>query len=303
MARLGVLLLFALLGLAGCSSTGGGGENPNAGRYSMTHDRYPDAPADVSNVPDAVPRLEPKSRGGNKSPYQVLGKKYHIMPSAAGYRRQGTASWYGEKFHGHLTSNGEVYDMYKMSAAHKSLPLPSYVRVTNLSNKRQVIVRVNDRGPFHDNRLIDLSYAAAAKLGMLNHGTARVEVEAIDPVAWNSKNVLPDSENMTAKPAGPQMSTAKVATQKTAAVPAPVSASGRYLQVGAFSTDAAARRVQDKLIEAAAGSQVQVRSVERDGRPLYRVLIGPLTSDTIPGDLISRVQAAGHSSPILVNYP
>ncbi|SEG76565.1 septal ring lytic transglycosylase RlpA family protein [Marinobacterium lutimaris] len=310
MARLGLLLLFALVGLAGCSSTGGGGgsDNPNAGRYSMTHDRYPDAPADVSNVPDAVPRIEPQSRGGNKSPYEVLGKKYHIMPSAAGYSRQGTASWYGEKFHGHLTSNGEVYDMYKMSAAHKSLPLPSYVRVTNLSNRRQVIVRVNDRGPFHDNRLIDLSYAAAAKLGMLNHGTARVEVEAIDPVAWNSKNILPESENMTAKPAGAQLAatkaaTEKVATQKTAALPTPVSAEGRYLQVGAFSTDAAARKVQDKLVAAAAGSQVQVRSVERDGRSLYRVLIGPLSSDVIPGDLISRVQAAGHSSPILVDYP
>ncbi len=301
MARLGVLLLFALLGLAGCSSTGGGGDN--AGRYSMQHDRYPDTPADVSNVPDAVPQVEPQSRGGNKSPYKVLGKKYHVMPSALGYRKQGTASWYGEKFHGHLTSNGEVYDMYKMSAAHKSLPLPSYVRVTNLSNQRQVIVRVNDRGPFHDNRLIDLSYAAAAKLGMLNHGTARVEVEAIDPVAWNSKNILPAADNMTAKPVTPQLASTKAATQKTEVTPAPVSAEGRYLQVGAFSTNEAAQRVQDKLIAAAAGSQVQVRSVESNGRSLYRVLIGPLSSDVIPGDLISRVQAAGHSSPILVDYP
>lgn len=300
MVRLGVLLLFALAGLAGCSSTGGGGGD-NAGRYSMEHDRYPDVPADVSNVQDAVPRVEPQSRGGNKSPYQVLGKRYHVMPSAIGYRKQGTASWYGEKFHGHLTSNGEVYDMYQMSAAHKSLPLPSYVRVTNLNNRRQVIVRVNDRGPFHDNRLIDLSYAAAAKLDMLNHGTARVEVEAIDPVAWNSKNVLPDTASMTTQPAGPMLTATRTATQKAAEVSA--SAEGRYLQVGAFSTNEAARRVQDKLVTAASGSQVQVRSVERDGRSFYRVLIGPLSSDVIPGDLISRVQAAGHSSPILVDYP
>ncbi|WP_432696789.1 septal ring lytic transglycosylase RlpA family protein [Marinobacterium sp. YM272] len=288
MARLGALLLFVLVGLAGCASTGGDSDNPNAGRYAMKHDRYPDTPADVSNVPDAVPRVEPHSRGGNKSPYRVLGRKYHVLPSAIGYRKEGTASWYGEKFHGHLTSNGEVYDMYKMSAAHKSLPLPSYVRVTNLSNRRQVIVRVNDRGPFHDSRLIDLSYAAAAKLGMLNHGTARVEVEAIDPVAWNSSNVLASAEPVLQSPAA--------ATPHT-------SVAGRYLQVGAFSSDAAARRVQTKLIPAAQGSQVQVKSVERDGRSLYRVLIGPLSAEVVASDLISRVQAAGLSSPILVDYP
>lgn len=287
MVRLGLLLLFALLGLAGCSTMDGGDDN--AGRYSMKHDRYPSSPVDVSSVPDAVPRVEPISRGGNKSPYRVLGKSYQVMPSASGYSERGIASWYGEKFHGHDTSNGEVYDMYKMSAAHKSLPLPSYVRVTNLANNRQVIVRVNDRGPFHDNRLIDLSYAAAYKLGMLNHGTARVQVDAIDPVAWNSQNVVAG-----AVPASPQV----IPAANTDA-----SVAGRYLQVGAFSTSEAAQQVQNKLIPAAKGSQVQVRSVEREGRSLYRVLIGPLSADVVASELISRVQAAGLSSPILVDYP
>ena len=171
------LLVFAfIVMLAGCSSTGS-----NSGRYSMKHDKAPERPVDVSHVKDAVPRVEPKSRGGNKSPYTVLGKQYYVMPNAQGYVATGTASWYGRKFHGHKTSNGEVYDMYKMSAAHKSLPLPTYLKVTNVDNNRQVVVRVNDRGPFHGDRMIDLSYAAASKLDMLSKGTANVRIEAIDP--------------------------------------------------------------------------------------------------------------------------
>jgi rare lipoprotein A len=125
------------------------------------------------------PRPERIGPAGNTSPYQVYGQTYHIMPSASGYREEGVASWYGTKFHGELTSNGERYDLYALSAAHKTLPIPSYVRVTNLNNGRQIVVRVNDRGPFHGDRIIDLSYAAALKLGYQQHGTARVSLEAI----------------------------------------------------------------------------------------------------------------------------
>jgi len=278
-----ILLLTGLSVLAGCSSTGK--QEENAGRYSMKHDRYPDRPVDVSSVPDAVPRHEPKSRGGNKSPYRVLGRSYHVLDSASGYRERGTASWYGAKFHGHLTSNGETYDMYRMSAAHKSLPLPTFARVTNLDNGRQVIVRVNDRGPFHDDRLIDLSYAAAARLKMLGKGTARVEVEAIDPAGWGSQTVLASAATVKAA----------AATAEADVVP------GRFLQVGAFSNNGAAEKLQMQLVALAQGAPVVVRAVERGGRPLYRVLIGPLEGSG--AELIGRVQAAGHPAPILVDYP
>ena len=177
-----VALLCAGLILSGCSGSG----SKSDGRYSIHQDRGPEGRVDLSSVPDAVPKVEPKSRGGNKSTYTVWGKKYHVMASSNGYRQRGLASWYGKKFHGHKTSNGETYDMYAMSAAHKALPLPTYARVTNLDNGKSVIVRVNDRGPFHGARLIDLSYAAAFRLDMLRKGTARVEVEAINPSTYSA---------------------------------------------------------------------------------------------------------------------
>ncbi|WP_303854549.1 septal ring lytic transglycosylase RlpA family protein [Salinicola salarius] len=182
LASLLLAVLAVLAVLAGCA--GGGGTQGGGGRYAMDQDAYPDTPEDVANVPDAVPRVEPRSRSGNRSSYTVWGKTYHVLDDPAGYEAEGLASWYGVKFQGYDTANGETYDMYQMSAAHRSLPLPTYARVTNLDNGRKVIVRVNDRGPFHSERLIDLSYAAAARLGILKGGTGRVRVEAIDPVAW-----------------------------------------------------------------------------------------------------------------------
>ena len=136
--------------------------------------------ASIPPMPDdAIPRPEPKSRGGNGPVYEVFGQRYTVMDSAYGYRERGVASWYGKKFHGNLTSMGDTYDMYGMTAAHKSLPLPTYVRVRNLRNNKTVVVRVNDRGPFVHNRIIDLSYYAAVKLDMIGTGTSLVEVEAI----------------------------------------------------------------------------------------------------------------------------
>ncbi len=188
----GLTLLAALL-LTACSSTSdysdsgahqgdsapvGKPVNRNDGRYSQDRDSYPDNPPDLANLPDLVPRYEPYSARGNTD-YEVLGQNYQVLPKADGFREQGIASWYGAKFHGHLTSNGEIYDMYALSAAHKNLPIPSYVRVTNLDNGKSTIVRVNDRGPFHEGRVIDLSYAAAYKLGVLQTGTGRVKLEAL----------------------------------------------------------------------------------------------------------------------------
>ncbi|MCG8671190.1 MAG: septal ring lytic transglycosylase RlpA family protein, partial [Pseudomonadales bacterium] len=186
---------------------------------------------DISAVQDAVPKVEPKARYGNHSPYKVFGKTYHVMESSDGYREEGIASWYGEKFAGRSTSSMEPYDPYLMTAAHKSLPLPSYVRVTNLKNKRSVIVRVNDRGPFHGNRIIDLSYAAAIKLGYANQGTAPVLVEIIDPETFQNAPVVANKEDQPSK-ATHQPANLMLATQTAAQT---ADSPQLFLQAGAFS--------------------------------------------------------------------
>lgn len=182
-------LLLALLicfTLAACSSTPDKAStnvskknmDPNKGRYSLKNDKMPLNPPNVDHVPNATPKYEPYSRRGNK-PYTVYGESYNVMNTGQGFTETGRASWYGEKFHGYETSNGEPYDMYSMSGAHKTLPLPSYAKITNLENNKQVIIRINDRGPFHSDRILDVSYAAAYKLGMLATGTARIKLEVI----------------------------------------------------------------------------------------------------------------------------
>lgn len=160
--------------LSGCSST------PQEGRYQMANDAGPSRTPTAVEILDPHPRFDPYSRQGN-APYQLFGEHYEIIQNVEGYEETGIASWYGKKFHGHLTSNGEYFDMFSMTAAHKTLPLPSYVRVTNLANNRSAIVRVNDRGPFHEGRIIDLSYAAAYRLGVASTGTAPVHIEVITP--------------------------------------------------------------------------------------------------------------------------
>ncbi|MFT5710559.1 MAG: rare lipoprotein A, partial [Halioglobus sp.] len=154
---------------------------------SELSDSAPLQPISASEVKDAVPRADPILAAGNKTPYTVRGVEYDILKDARNYREQGIASWYGAKFHGRKTSNGEIYDLYAASAAHKSLPIPSYALVTNLDNGRSVVVRVNDRGPFHADRIIDLSYGAAVKLGYMNKGTARVEVEILNIVGVDDR--------------------------------------------------------------------------------------------------------------------
>ena len=169
----GVVMAFVVTTVQGCTLLGVGSPGPLASGDGINFDE----------IPDAIPQAEFKSRSGNPETYVIEGVTYRVMDTSDGYHEEGIASWYGGYFHGRRTSSGDVYDMYLMTAAHKSLPLPTYVRVTNLDNGRSVVLRVNDRGPFVEDRIIDLSFAAATKLGMAEQGTAEVEVVALDPPA------------------------------------------------------------------------------------------------------------------------
>lgn len=289
----GSLLLAALV--SGCASqspqrvaggeVGGANSAPAAPaaasgeRYAMTGDAYPVAPPDVSTVPDAEPRIEQPSRAGNRSTYEVWGETYHVMPDSRGYTRQGTASWYGEKFHGYATSNGEIYDMYKMSAAHRSLPLPTFARVTSVNNGRSVIVRVNDRGPFHSDREIDLSYAAAARLGILDNGTGAVRVEAIDPEQWIAERGGGRAAPATTTPAAASREAASAPSVAASPSPAPAApatsnkaSDAIYLQIAALGSAEGAQQLQQRLAgELPHG--VRVKS-EAD---VHRVQVGPVS--------------------------
>jgi rare lipoprotein A len=189
-------------GSSSSSSRGGYDDvrKSQSSRYRSSSDSVPTEIPDVSKLPEPVPKVEPRALYGNKSPYSVLGQTYNVLPTPRGYVERGIASFYGNKFHGYKTSSLEEYDMYQFSAAHKTLPLPSYARVTNLENGKSVIVRINDRGPFHENRIIDLSFAAAVKLGVWPKGTGLVEVRAIDPSEANSDRGAP-YVNTAPKPA------------------------------------------------------------------------------------------------------
>jgi len=291
-------LIGSLLLLSAC------GSNPSS-RYQQRHDSAPSYQQNVGAVADAVPRVEPRSRGGNKSPYRVFGKQYWVMPSSLGYTATGTASWYGSKFHGHQTSNGEIYNMYSMTAAHKSLPIPTYAKVTNLNNGRHVIVRVNDRGPFHGDRLIDLSYAAATKLGYAKLGTARVRIEAIDPVAWQGEKYQPAvavtpappvQQSQPLAPLQPNYSVVPAAVVEahtsTSTLPSAALAAGDkiFVQVGAFSSFDLARRLKQNL-QTLTGEDVVVYLDQRHAPSLHKVHIGPvrdLSAAQQVRDLISR---------------
>ena len=250
------VLMIALASLlaAGCSGTPS--VKPSDGYYGG--DRPPESwPVDPDSVADAVPRHEPLSATGNR-PYTALGKRYEPLKSAGGYVKRGTASWYGSKFQGRRTSSGEPYDMFAMTAAHPVLPLPSFVRVTNLDNGRSVVVKVNDRGPFLHDRIIDLSFVAAHKLDIARHGTARVEVRVIDPAnypAIDPANYPVDSGTVSAE-------------TKTI-----------LIQVGAYSNRDNARKMRQRLERA--GYRVAPLSIGQTqglAKRVYRVQVGPFTS-------------------------
>jgi rare lipoprotein A len=248
MKHLAWLLVF---GLAGCGTL-------------EPRDSAPSIRLDPEAIPDAVPRFEVIGRAGNRSPYDVLGRTYHLLPTPVGYVEEGIASWYGTKFHGRRTSNGEVFDMYAMTAAHKTLPIPCYARVTNLDNGRVAVVRINDRGPFHEDRLIDLSFAAATKLGFMHQGTARVRVEVLDP---NSLAELPK-------------------------------AAGYFLQLGAFSE----RRRAEELLAKVANIAAVDTLIEQEGG-IFRARLGPLPTFAEADALIKQLLAAGFSKPVLIRPP
>jgi rare lipoprotein A len=252
MKRLVFPITLALLLLAGCARDKGKEAGPGDGPSSRK--------ITAAEVHDAVPKKEPLARYGNHSPYTVLGKTYKVLPSSKGYHERGIASWYGSKFHGRRTSSGELYDMHLATAAHKSLPLPTYAEVTNLDNGRKMIVKINDRGPFHEDRIIDLSYAAAIKLGVDQTGTARIDVRAID---------------------------VKSSKRKSAKL-----ADGTFLQVGAFSK----RKTADDLAGKMVAAQLKPVSVKKS-RGLYKVWIGPYDSEAEIEASTRRVVELGYERP------
>jgi rare lipoprotein A len=271
---------------------------------------------DENKVPNAVPKIEPLSKNGNMSHYKVFGKQYNVMASSRNYEEQGIASWYGTKFNSHYTSNGERYNMLAMTAAHKTLPLPTYVQVTNLANGRQIIVKVNDRGPFEANRLIDLSYVAAKKLGMMGHGTARVNVKAIDPrdalmhpemialktpIPENHYLTQPAKLTLTAQSSPPQRNIGNISpytqTQVAANKPAkivgttttsPHLVAAVYIQVGAFRNRSYAEKLKTRLSTLFA-SPVAINSTKK----FYRVQVGPFNDLAAAEKMSKRLQAIG----------
>lgn len=219
------------------------------------------------------PQAKPSARNLPSNQYEVFGQVYEIQPDNLGYLEIGVASWYGQKFHGRLTANGETYDMFEMTAAHKALPLPTVVKVTNLDNGQSIVVRVNDRGPFHDDRLIDLSYAAAQALGFADKGVAPVVVEAIDEINHPELVAIEPHEAFT------------------------------YLQVGAFSVhDSAQRKLV--LVRAALPPETPTRilvSETEAGDILHKVWVGPLQNDRLEAETIARLLAANLGQPLRVS--
>lgn len=268
--RAGLLLLIGLL-----SSCGGG-------VGVVEQDKAPTRVPDLSNVPDAVPKNEPLSKYGNPRQYKVLGKNYYTLSSAEGYHEKGIASWYGTKFHGRRTSSGEIYDMYKMTAAHKTLPLPTYVEVTNLENGKKVIVKVNDRGPFHENRLIDLSYSAATKLGIIAKGTGLVEIRAL---------TTPGKASVTQPVKAPS-------PEVTASVKS-ISSAEMFLQVGAFSSLSRAEQIKRKLQHEVTGV-ITITPFSSSQGTLYRVRIGPISNVEQGDSLATKLASLGFPNSHIV---
>jgi rare lipoprotein A len=273
------LLVLLAVTLAGCGS---GNVKDGAPRSGSTR---------IADLPDdAVPRPEGKSRYGNGPNYEVFGKRYTVMASSSGYKERGVASWYGKKFHGNLTSNREVYDMYGMTAAHKTLPLPTYVRVRNLSNNREVVVRVNDRGPFVHNRIIDLSYSAALKLDMVGSGTSLVEVEAItfdDPPGDRPVRKVTPAQPTTVKPA-------------PAPTPAEIDEDRIFVQVGAFGS----RENAQRRLEALHGANILAAFVVEDtsvSPTLYRVRIGPIRGIVQYDIIVEELENLRIADPYLIS--
>ncbi len=282
--RFVIMLLIAVI--TACGGKSGVKKEPaydtGKGGYYLDDGPGDNPPADIDRIPDAQPKAETLLVYPNK-PYTALGKKYIPMTEYAPYVQQGVASWYGRRYHGKKTSSGELYDMYGMSGAHPTLPIPSYVKVTNLTNKRSVIVRINDRGPFKRERLIDLSYAAAYKLRLHQQGSAMVEVEWIDTRAEATQPVVAaTSANMNTTEIRPLGNAPAIIARDTSAAKPREQASQKnepetsatyYVQVGAFKNEANSDQLQRKVLGLDIAGNAAVTKVYNDG--IYRVKLGP----------------------------
>ncbi len=324
--RAAVFLLAALLTACGSApkrggierAPGGSTEAPaRGGGYYLDDGPGANAPANLDAVPDAVPRVEPLHRGTQR-PYTVMGRSYTPMTRLEPYRARGIATWYGRRYHGKSTASGEPYDMYAMTAAHTVLPIPSYVRVTNVANGRSVVVRVNDRGPFIGDRLIDLSYTAAHRLGIIGAGSGMVEVESIipgvtpaaaPPVASAPVPVptpapvietvaLPPPAPVTASPL-PASTPAPAPVPAAATATAPVAAGGTWLQFGAFGVQANAETYLARLQAQADWLAGTLRIHHGDG--LYRVQAGPYASDAAAREAAERAGQALGAKPVVIS--
>ena len=283
---------------------------------SCGHVAHKDGPpnfyVDETKIPNAVPKPEPLAKYGNMSSYRVFGKRYYTLKSSKNYEAVGVASWYGTLFHARRTSSGEPYNMLAMTAAHKTLPLPTYVEVTNLKNQRKIIVKVNDRGPFESNRLIDLSYVAAKKLGMLGHGTTKVKIKAIDPYTYDlqqpsfdpllsfdlanaksntrktyaSRKVHQTANTQLAKNTDDAFTEASKPSWQNIKSNHPM-----YLQVGAFRNKSHAERLKQRLI-AMFQTPVKISNPSANGK-LYRVKIGPIKDVAMADKITNRLKGLG----------
>jgi rare lipoprotein A len=313
--RIGALC--CVLALSGCGTfsgrSGDSGKRPEAakrGGYYLNDGPGDNPPANLDEIADAVPRVEPLGRGTLR-PYSVMGRSFTPMTQLGGYRERGMATWYGRRYHGQPTASGEIYDMYAMTAAHPVLPIPSYVRVTNLANARSVVVRINDRGPFLGDRLIDLSYVAAHKLDILRNGSALVEVESIVPTSQTAKRpapvVVPSTQ--AAEPAAQAQAVEAVAevapasvalaaptlpVERTASAPA----GAYYLQLGAFSLRDNAQRFADRMRIDLGALEATFVIVAADN--LHRVQAGPYGSRDAALQAAAQIGQALGAAPLLV---
>lgn len=267
------LLLTALtLQLHGCATKKGN-------RYPPGPDGAPSYHVDVSKIPDAVPKAEPFTKAGNPKSYVALGKRYHVKDGCLNHTETGLASWYGTKFHGQRASNGEKYNLLEMTAAHKTLRLPCYARVTNLENGREVIVKINDRGPFRENRIIDLSFVAAKKLGIYPKGTGMVRITTIDPRTWDNKNLASENQSVT--------------THKVDHKPV------IYMQIGAFASKDNAQRLAAQ-IQPHTKDTIRIKEAVLNDAPIYKVQIGPMAGVDDSDTLHSELRKANLGTPITV---
>lgn len=269
-----LLMLGCCFALAACSSSDSGSASnknknmdPNKGRYSLKNDKMPLNPPNVEHVPNATPKYEPYSRRGNKH-YTVYGESYNVMNTGQGFSEMGRASWYGEKFHGYETSNGEPYDMYSMSGAHKTLPLPSYAKITNLDNNKQVIIRINDRGPFHSDRILDVSYAAAYKLGMLGKGTARIKLDVIYVGSLAATN---------------------------SAVASVQDSGNHYIQLVASKDQQKLKKIAKEL-----ENKYQVQTRVQAANNMFRLQLGPIGQPELADRLLNKVKQDGYPEGYMV---